>query len=52
MQLKKIPFRVYYIVLALLLLLSLIVSARVGAVPISYDQMFHFLRHPGTSIEE
>ncbi|HXO76084.1 MAG TPA: iron chelate uptake ABC transporter family permease subunit, partial [Puia sp.] len=52
MQLKKIPFRVYYIVLGLLLLLSLMVSARVGAVPISYAQMFHFLRHPGTSIEE
>ena len=45
MQFKKISFRTYYIVLGLLLLLSLIISARVGAVPISYDHIFYFLRH-------
>jgi iron complex transport system permease protein len=42
---KKISFRVYYAVLGLLLLLSLVVSARVGAVPISYDHIFLFIRH-------
>ena len=45
MQTKKIPFRVYYAVLGLLLLLSLVVSARVGAVPISYGHIFQFIRH-------
>jgi iron complex transport system permease protein len=60
MQMKKISFRVYYAVLGLLLLLSLVVSARVGAVSISYDHIFLFIRHAlgwgrgeaGGSIEE
>ena len=42
---KKISFRTWYIALGLLLLLSLLVSARVGAVPISYDHILLFLRH-------
>jgi len=55
--LKKIPFHSYYIALGLLLLISLIVSARVGAVPIEYDRILLFVRHafsgkPGPSIEE
>jgi iron complex transport system permease protein len=45
MQTKKISFRIYYAVLGLLLLISLLVSARVGAVPISYDHIFLFIRH-------
>jgi iron complex transport system permease protein len=44
-MMKNIPFRVYYVALGLLLLLSLVVSARVGAVPISYDRIFLFIRH-------
>jgi iron complex transport system permease protein len=55
--LKRIPFHIYYLVFGLLLLLSLIVSARVGAVSIGYDHIIVFLRHaltgtPGSSIEE
>ena len=57
---KTISFGTYYWVLALLLVLVLIVSARVGAVPISFDRIFLFLRHglgwgkdaSGPSIEE
>ncbi|MBS1606604.1 MAG: iron ABC transporter permease [Bacteroidetes bacterium] len=54
---KKIPFHSYYTALGLLLLLSLIVAARVGAVPIAYDRILLFLRHAfsgktGPSIEE
>jgi iron complex transport system permease protein len=50
-------FRLYYWVLAGLLLLSLLVSARVGAVSLSYRDIFLFLRHAlsgksGASIEE
>jgi iron complex transport system permease protein len=55
--LKKIPFHTYYLVLSLVLLLSLIVSTRVGAVSIGYDRILLFLRHaltgqPGSTIEE
>ena len=54
---KKIPFHIYYLIFGLLLLLSLIVSTRVGAVPIGYDRILLFLRHaltgrPGSTIEE
>jgi len=55
---KPLSFAVYYWGLALLLLLCLLVSARVGAVAISYDRIFLYLRHAlgggsgGASIEE
>lgn len=54
---KKIPFHTYYLVLGLLLPLSLVISTRVGAVPIAYDRILLFLRHalagrPGPSVEE
>jgi len=60
MRTGAISFRAYYWVLGLLLLLSLIVSARVGAVSIGFDRIFLFLRHAlgwgrdaaGPSIEE
>jgi|SRR5579859_1517945 len=42
---KTISFGVYYWGLGFLLVLSLLVSARVGAVSISYDRIFLFLRH-------
>lgn len=53
----KLSFRVWYIALTALLLLSLIVSIRVGAVAISYEHIFQFMGHlfrgvPGGSIEE
>ncbi|HEY4109458.1 iron ABC transporter permease [Puia sp.] len=38
-------FGLYYWVLGVLLLLCLLVSARVGAVSISYERIFLFLRH-------
>src|SRR5690349_4857918 len=40
---RKLSFRYWYLLLSLLLVLSLIVSARVGAVNISYEKMFAFL---------
>jgi iron complex transport system permease protein len=55
---RTVPFGVYYWVLGGLLLLSLLVSARVGAVSISYDRIFLYLQHAigggnaGSSIEE
>jgi iron complex transport system permease protein len=39
---KKISFNTYYFGLALLLLITLIISARVGAVDISYEKIFSF----------
>lgn len=60
MQTNKLSFRFYYITLTVLLLLSLVVSTRVGAVDISFEKIFAFLGHrmgltagtPFTSIEE
>lgn len=55
---KETPVSVYYWVLGIGLLFSLIASARVGAVPISFDRIFAYLRHglsggsPDASIEE
>jgi iron complex transport system permease protein len=57
---RKLSFRFYYVTLGLLLLLSLLISARVGAVPITYESIFHFMHHllggapdpAGPSIEE
>jgi iron complex transport system permease protein len=57
-QKKTASFGAWYAGLALLLLLSLLVSARVGAVSISYDRILLFMRHAiggetgGASIEE
>ncbi|HEY6902417.1 MAG TPA: iron chelate uptake ABC transporter family permease subunit, partial [Puia sp.] len=53
----RLSFRTWYIGLAILLFLSLIVSIRVGAVAISYEHIFQFLGHlfrgtSGGSIEE
>src|SRR5579871_1309047 len=42
---NKHSFRMYYWGLAILLLLTLLISARVGAVPIPYDRIFLYLRH-------
>lgn len=43
MHTSKISFRTYYILLSILLILSLILSARVGAVNISYGKIFGFV---------
>lgn len=40
---RKLSFRVYYIILATILIVSLIVSARVGAVNLSYEKIFAFI---------
>jgi iron complex transport system permease protein len=45
MQTKKISFRVYYVILTLLLLGSLILSVRVGAVPIPFNRIFLYIGH-------
>lgn len=42
---NKLSFRFYYISLAILLFISLIISARVGAVNISYEQIMTFIGH-------
>ncbi|HWC53704.1 MAG TPA: iron ABC transporter permease [Chitinophagaceae bacterium] len=42
---SKLSFRFYYISLAILLFVSLIISARVGAVNISYEQIVTFFSH-------
>src|SRR5450756_2644724 len=44
MQTKKISFRSYYIGLSVLLILSLIVSSRVGAVDLSYGKIVLFIQ--------
>jgi iron complex transport system permease protein len=44
-MMKNVSFRLYYLGLGLLLLISLVISARVGAVPISYHDILLFLRH-------
>src|ERR1700754_781988 len=55
---KPLSFVAYYWGLTILLLLCLLVSARVGAVSISYDRIFLYLRHAlsggidGAPIEE
>jgi iron complex transport system permease protein len=43
MTTSKLSFKVYYIVLSLLLIISIIISARVGAVNISYEKIFTFI---------
>lgn len=43
MRTNKIPFRVYYGVLTILLVGSLFLSARVGAVHLGYDQIWLYL---------
>src|SRR5882724_983186 len=45
MQTNRLSFRFYYVLLTVLLLVSLIVSARVGAVDISYGKIFAFIGH-------
>ena len=60
MRTNTISYSTYYWILGVLLILSLIVSTRVGAVAISYDRIFLFLRHAvgwgqqagGATIEE
>ena len=60
MQTKKISFGAYYAILTLLLLGSLILSTRVGAVSITYGRIFLYIEHAlgmyreagGASIEE
>jgi len=60
MQTNRLSFRFYYVMLTVLLILSLIISTRVGAVDISYGKIFAFLGHglgfkvstPFTPIEE
>ncbi|HVT86191.1 MAG TPA: iron ABC transporter permease [Chitinophagaceae bacterium] len=42
---NKLSFRFYYFSLAILLIVSLIISARVGAVNISYEQIVTFFGH-------
>jgi len=42
---SKLSFRFYYIILATLLLVSLIISARIGAVNISYGDIFTYFGH-------
>ena len=42
---NKLSFRFYYFSLAILLFVSLIISARVGAVNISYEQIASFFGH-------
>ena len=44
MQTKKISFRSYYIVLSVLLILSLIIATRVGAVNLDYGKIFLFIQ--------
>ena len=43
MKTGKLSFRFYYITLAILLILSLVISARVGAVNISYEKILAFI---------
>jgi len=43
MQTSKLSFKFWYILLTVLLLVSLFVSARVGAVNISYENIFAFI---------
>jgi iron complex transport system permease protein len=41
----KLSFRFYYISLSIILIVSLVISARVGAVNISYEKIFAFISH-------
>jgi iron complex transport system permease protein len=43
MQTSKLSFRSWYILLSVLLIVSLIISARVGAVNLSYQKIFAFI---------
>ncbi|HNP24031.1 MAG TPA: iron ABC transporter permease [Panacibacter sp.] len=43
MQKKQLNFRSYYIILAVMLFVLMIVSARVGAVSLSYEKIFAFI---------
>ena len=47
MQKKQLNFRSYYIILAVMLFVLMIVSARVGAVSLSYEK---FLRLSATRL--
>ena len=40
---RKLSFRFYYISLAIILLITLIISARVGAVNLTYEKIFAFI---------
>ena len=52
LQTNKLSFRFFYIALAMLLIVSLIISARVGAVNIPYNKIFSYLfQSQGDSIE-
>jgi iron complex transport system permease protein len=60
MQTNRLSFRFYYVTLTILLVLSVLISTRVGAVDISWGKIFAFLGHrmgftagePFTPIEE
>ncbi len=43
MQTQKLSFRFFYLILAILLVVSLVISSRVGAVNISYSKIFEYL---------
>ena len=43
MQTSKFSFKFYYVLLTVLLIVSIIVSTRIGAVNISYDEIFSFI---------
>jgi iron complex transport system permease protein len=43
---QKLSFRTFYIILAVILIASLVISARVGAVELSYNKIFAFLTEP------
>src|SRR5262245_34035553 len=43
MQTRHLSYKYFYIGLAVLLILSLIISARIGAVNISYNKIFSYL---------
>jgi iron complex transport system permease protein len=45
MQTKKVSFGVYYAILTFLLLGTLILSIRVGAVPIPFSRIFLYIGH-------
>src|SRR4051794_5562451 len=54
-MMKKFSFRFYYILFSLLLLVSLVMSVRLGAVEISWMEISNFLFHPdhaGGSIKQ
>lgn len=45
MKIRHLSFRFYYGCLAIILLITLVVSAKVGAVDLSYEKIFAFIGH-------